>query len=82
MAREADERANIGVAVLIAMGERDVVADPRGEVRSYLSSPSIDLYMCPRMGHVHNFTGTRELLWRRLEARRAWVTASAARSLD
>jgi hypothetical protein len=59
------------------MGERDVVPDPRGEVRAYGSSPSVDLYIGPKMAHMHNFAGTRQLLWQRLQAWGEWVAVSA-----
>jgi alpha-beta hydrolase superfamily lysophospholipase len=71
----APEAAAITVPVLVAMGERDVIADPKGEARAYLSAASIDLFVCPRMGHMHNFAGTRELLWERIETWAAWVRA-------
>ena len=45
----------------------------RGEPRAYESSRSVDLYICPRMGHMHNFAGTRELFWRRIETWARWV---------
>jgi hypothetical protein len=61
------------------MGECDVVADPPGEPRAYRSAASVDLYVCPRMGHMHNFVGTRELLWRRIETWAAWVEAAGER---
>lgn len=78
----AAEAAAVQVPVLAAMGERDVVADPRGEPRAYLSATSVDLYICPRMGHMHNFAGTRELFWQRIETWASWVGAvpSAKRS--
>jgi hypothetical protein len=28
------------------------------------------------MGHMHNFAGTREVFWRRIESFAAWVSAS------
>jgi hypothetical protein len=40
------------------MGERDVVADPRGEPRACSSAASVDLFVCQRMAHMHNFAGT------------------------
>jgi hypothetical protein len=61
--------------VLVALGERDVLVDPRGELRAYLSSPSVDFFVCPRMAHMHNFAGTRELFWRRIETWADWVRA-------
>jgi len=69
----AAEAAAIRSPVLAAMGERDVCADPKGEPRAYLSTRSFDLYICPRMGHMHNFASTRELFWRRIETWADWV---------
>lgn len=69
------EAAAVTVPVLVAMGERDVIADPKGEPRAYQSATSVDLYICPRMGHMHNFAGTRELFWRRIETWASWVQA-------
>jgi pimeloyl-ACP methyl ester carboxylesterase len=78
----APEAAAITVPVLVALGERDVSADPRGEGRAYQSCSSIDLFICPRMGHMHNFAGTRELLWRRVETWGNWVSAANYAILD
>ncbi len=69
------EAAAITSPVLVAMGERDVLVDPRGEVRAYASSPSVDLYVCPKMAHMHNFAGTREEFWARIETWAQWVRA-------
>jgi pimeloyl-ACP methyl ester carboxylesterase len=69
----APEAASVTCPVLLAMGERDVVVDPPGELRAYQSATSIDYYVCPRMGHMHNFAGTRELMWRRIDAWGDWV---------
>lgn len=71
----APEAAAVRAPVLCAMGERDVIADPRGEPRAFLSAASVDLYICPRMGHMHNFAGTRALFWRRIETWADWVRA-------
>jgi pimeloyl-ACP methyl ester carboxylesterase len=72
------EAAAIRCPVLVAVGERDVIADPRGEPRAYSSARSVDLFICPTMGHMHNFASTRELLWRRIESFAGWVAASRA----
>jgi hypothetical protein len=69
----ATEAAAVASPVLVALGERDVLVDPRGELRAYLSSPSVDFFVCPRMGHMHNFAGTRELFWQRIEIWSDWV---------
>ncbi|OCK74963.1 hypothetical protein K432DRAFT_429709 [Lepidopterella palustris CBS 459.81] len=69
----APEAAAIVSPVLVAVGERDVIADLKGEPRAYLSASSVDLFVCPRMGHMHNFAGTRELFWKRIETWAEWV---------
>ena len=74
----APEAAAVRAPVLVAMGERDVIADPRGELRAYLSARSVDVFICPRMGHMHNFAGTRELFWRRIETWSHWVRVAKA----
>lgn len=68
----APEAAAITVPVLSAMGVRDLVLDPLGESRAYKSAPSFDLFVCPRMGHMHNFAGTRVLFWERIHAFGQW----------
>lgn len=75
----ASEAAAITVPVLCAMGVRDLVPDPRGEARAYASARSVDLFVCPRMGHVHNMAGTRALLWERIHLFGQWcVTATSS----
>jgi pimeloyl-ACP methyl ester carboxylesterase len=69
----APEAAAVMVPVLVAMGERDVIADPKGEPRAYQSATSVDLFICPRSGHMHNFASTRELFWSRLDTWALWV---------
>jgi pimeloyl-ACP methyl ester carboxylesterase len=73
----APEAAAIRSPVLVAMGERDVIADPKGEPRAYQSASSVDLFVCPRMGHMHNFASTRELFWARIETWADWVRCAA-----
>jgi hypothetical protein len=72
----APEAAAVLAPVLVGMGERDVIADPKGEPRAYLSASSVDLFICPHMGHMHNFASTRELFWERLDTWAAWVRIS------
>src|ERR1700726_802663 len=56
--RRRPRSAAVRAPVLVAMGERDVIADPKGEPRPYLSARSVDLFICPLMGHMHNFART------------------------
>ena len=74
----ASEAAAVTVPVLSAMGVRDLVADPAGEVRAFLSAPSVDSFICPRMGHMHNFASTRALLWQRIDSFGAWCAGVKA----
>jgi pimeloyl-ACP methyl ester carboxylesterase len=64
----AAEAASIDVPVLVAVGERDVVPDPWREPMAFPRSCDISVYVCPRMGHMHNFAPTRELFWARIHA--------------
>ncbi|MGP0028983.1 MAG: hypothetical protein ACLPVF_00570 [Acidimicrobiales bacterium] len=74
----AAEAAAIRSPVLVALGERDVLVDPRGEPRAYQGARSVDLFICPKMAHMHNFAGTRELFWRRLHTWVDWVRVAQA----
>lgn len=71
----APEAAAIQVPVLCAMGERDFVMDPHREPQAYLSARSVDLFVCERMGHLHNFASSRQLLWERLHLFGQWCGA-------
>ena len=71
----APEAAAVDCPVLVALGERDSVADPRGELRAYLSAPSVDFFVCPQMAHMHNFAATRELFWKRIGSWADWVAS-------
>lgn len=64
----ATEVASITVPVLVAVGERDVVPDPFAEPKAYKSSSDVSVYICPRMGHMHNFAHTRFQFWQRIHA--------------
>lgn len=74
----APEAAAVAVPVLSAMGERDLVVDPLGEARAFRSALSFDLFVCPRMGHMHNFAGTRALFWERIHRFGEWCAAAKA----
>jgi pimeloyl-ACP methyl ester carboxylesterase len=63
-----DEAAVIEVPVLVVAGERDVVPDPRAEPSAYRSSLDLTVLVVPRMAHMHNFAGTREVFWRNAHA--------------
>jgi hypothetical protein len=60
------EAAAIVVPVLSAFGERDVAEDPRMEPKAFRHAVDFSSFICPRMGHMHNFASTRELLWSRI----------------
>ena len=59
----AAEAAAIDVPVLVACGERDVVADPSAEPAAYRSSPDVRVVVVPGMAHMHNFARSRKVLW-------------------
>ncbi len=61
------EAAAIDVPVFLANGEIDVVPDPRAEPAAYGSSPDISTMLLPRSSHMHNFAGSRAILWKRLD---------------
>lgn len=61
------EAAAIDVPVFIANGEIDTAPDPRAEPMAYVRSPDISTMVLPRSSHMHNFAGTREILWKRLD---------------
>ena len=52
--------------VFVGVGERDVCPDPHAEPGAYPQAMDVTLSITPRMGHMHNFAGTRDLLWNRL----------------
>ena len=63
----APEAAAIVVPVLVALGEDDCFGeDPRMEPKAYRSAVDVSVFICPRMAHMHNFAGTREVLWARI----------------
>lgn len=66
----APEARAITVPVLVGCGQRDVVPDPHAEPAAYPASPDVTLVVVPKMGHMHNFAGTRRRLWDRLAS---WI---------
>jgi pimeloyl-ACP methyl ester carboxylesterase len=70
----ATEAASITTPVLLAMGERDVIANPWMEPFAFRSSIDITLFVCPRMAHMHNFASTRFRFWDRIHT---WGTGVA-----
>jgi pimeloyl-ACP methyl ester carboxylesterase len=73
------EAASITVPVLTATGERDVVPDPWMEPKAFKSCSDITVYVCPRMGHMHNFASTRHRFWQRIHT---WGTGVAQAHLE
>jgi hypothetical protein len=74
----APEAASIVAPVLAAFGERDVSPDPLAEPAAYLRATDVSVFVCPRMAHMHNFAGTRQLFWDRIHG---WAE-SARRTRD
>jgi len=73
----AAEVAMIRVPVLLAMGERDVCADPHREPSEFTASPDVSLYIVPSMAHMHNFAPTRARMWQRLNNWARMIAADA-----
>ena len=64
----AADAARIDVPVLIGMGELDVTRDPVREFAAFMSARDVGIFTVPNMAHMHNFAGTRERMWVRVEA--------------
>lgn len=64
----AGAAAMVNVPTLVGMGERDVCQDSLRELAAYMSTRDLALFIAPKMAHMHNFAGTRALMWRRLSA--------------
>jgi pimeloyl-ACP methyl ester carboxylesterase len=62
------EAAAIVVPVLSAFGERDVTEDPRMEHKAFRHAVDFSSFICPRMGHMHNFASSRGILWSRVHS--------------
>lgn len=75
----AKEAAAIDVPVFLGVGEIDFPPDPRAEPSAYCNAQDITLFVVPRMAHMHNFAGTRTLLWDRIGV---WGNGVARRRSD
>jgi pimeloyl-ACP methyl ester carboxylesterase len=71
----ATEAASITVPVFVGVGERDVVPDPWLEPKAFKSCGDISVFVCPRMGHMHNFAHTRREFWQRIHSWGAGISA-------
>ncbi len=63
----AAEAASIDVPVLVGMGERDVCQGPVAELAAFTNATDIAAIVVPRMAHMHNFAGTRQRMWDRVD---------------
>jgi hypothetical protein len=64
----APEAATVSVPVFVGVGERNVCPDPWSEPTAYPRSRDVSVFVCPRMSHMHNFAGTRERFWARIQS--------------
>lgn len=62
-----EDASHISVPVFIGVGDRDSSTDPHAEPSAFPNSSDVSMLIVPRMSHMHNFAGTREILWRRLD---------------
>lgn len=61
------DASHISVPVFIGVGDRDSSTEPHAEPSGYPNSSDVSVLIVPRMSHMHNFAGTRKILWRRLD---------------
>jgi alpha-beta hydrolase superfamily lysophospholipase len=64
----ASEAASVDVPVLVAMGERDICQSAIEELAAFERATDLAAFIVPRMAHMHNFAGTRQQLWNRIDA--------------
>ncbi len=64
----AKEAAAIDAPVFIGNGEIDTADNPHAEPTAYPRAPDVTTMILPRSSHMHNFAGTRDILWKRLQA--------------
>ena len=53
--------------VLVAAGERDVTAPIEEEAATFTSAKGVDTFVLAEAAHMHNFSETREQLWKVLD---------------
>src|SRR5690606_10262756 len=63
----AAEAAAVEVPVFVGVGERDTCPDPHAEPSAFRRSRDVTVCIVPAMAHMHNFAGTRQQLWERLQ---------------
>lgn len=73
----AGTAATVTVPTLLGLGERDVCQDSLRELAAFMSAQDLAVFVAPKMAHMHNFAGTRALMWRRLSAFIAQVADQA-----
>jgi pimeloyl-ACP methyl ester carboxylesterase len=74
----AKEAALIECPVFVGAGERDVVPDFHAEPSAYVASRDVTTFQVPRMAHMHNFAGSRELMWQRVHAWGSGLSSTSA----
>lgn len=74
-----DEAAAIDVPTFLGFGSRDVAPDPHSEPAAYPNARDITLSIVEKMAHMHNFAGTRNVLWDRLTGWYSTVESAAHR---
>jgi len=72
------EAASIECPVFVGAGDVDLIGDLRTEATAYPASTDITLCSFPMMGHMHNFAGSRRMLWDRLSDWATTVTRGSA----
>lgn len=73
----AADAAAVKVPVLVANGERDTCPNPHAEAAAYPASQDVSIFIVPAMAHMHNFAGTRQVLWQRLHDWSRMISAAA-----
>ncbi|MCW2497220.1 alpha/beta fold hydrolase [Jatrophihabitans sp.] len=75
----AAEAARIDVPLFVGLGERDVVAEPLLELTAYPKVSDFTMVTVAGMSHIHNFAGSRAVLWDRIAG---WISARRGSTSD